>query len=421
MTIAISHPLTNKANYAFPVNDIEIINNVNEDVIFHASFANDLDADLSHGTATGTAINSAAVSSGKLDLSAGTVKYVTFVANDGNTTLQKGCIRLLVTPNYSGTPSTTKTFIAINPGVSSANLIYIYHDTDGKLYAYIAGSGGTPLVSPNGAWSPTAGVEDELEFNWDVNAGSPEQRFLKNGTTFGSVGTVTGEKTDESLPTLIKIGTNWDNIDTSDFFIRQVTIFNRPQHTADYTPTVLSSVGRLKRQNPNRAIFGATYTTDINGSFGGGVLTGTGTGSPVITGNKLDLIGSRKVTYQALNNANQLVQQGTIKVKYTPDYTGSPGTVQDIVTVKKTADTSNLVLLQHKTDGDLHIKINDKDNVSIFDSALGAYSGVDGTEIELEINFYISTGVSLATKVRVFKNGTQSGSTLSSATGTRSI
>ena len=64
----------------------------------------------------------------------------------------------------------------------------------------------------------------------------------------------------------------------------------------------VGGVCRQKDQRPAGATFGATYTTDINGSWGGGSLTGTPAGSPSIDGGKLKLTtagGGDKVTYPA--------------------------------------------------------------------------------------------------------------------------
>ena len=81
-------------------------------------------------------------------------------------------------------------------------------------------------------FNPTAGVENEVEWNFYIDAGTPEQRLYLNGATLGTPSTFTATRDDNNIPTLIKIGTNWNNTNTSDFEILDVRRFSTVQHTA---------------------------------------------------------------------------------------------------------------------------------------------------------------------------------------------
>ena len=88
---------------------------------------------------------------------------------------------------------------------------------------------------------------------------------------------------------------------------------------------VVGGVAKLKDLTPLNSKAWATYTSSINLSGGLGVLTGTGVGSPTISGNKLDLTGDtiKHVDYDAENNAD-MQQVGAIKFKIIPNYSGAP-------------------------------------------------------------------------------------------------
>ena len=181
---------------------------------------------------------------------------------------------------------------------------------------------------------------------------------------------------------------------------------------------VTGGVAKLKSQRPTDSTFGATYTSVIDGSFGDGVLTGTGFGSPVITGNQLDLDGAvlKYVDYDGTGNANTAIQTGAIKFKLTPNYTGVPTANKTFVAVSSAAGSSiNLISLTHVlATGDISLSIFDSGGILINGVLLSGYSPTAGVEDEIELNWDITGGAT-----QLFINGVQLGST-ALGTGTRS-
>ena len=91
---------------------------------------------------------------------------------------------------------------------------------------------------------------------------------------------------------------------------------------------ISSGKARLKDIRPANATFAANYDNNINGSWGNGVLTGIATGGATVSGGKLDLSGGGKyITYDADLNGD-MQQTGTIRMKVTPNYSGTPATTQ---------------------------------------------------------------------------------------------
>lgn len=149
-----------------------------------------------------------------------------------------------------------------------------------------------------------------------------------------------------------------------------------------------------------------TYESTINLNYGAGTLTGTATGGASISGNKLDLAQSdvRYVTYNATNNITA-IQTGTVKLKYTPNYSGSPGGDRSIMYYAGTSN-NNLLFIRHRGSGQIQILIYDSTGSSIITTDLGAWSPSSGTTYEIELNYDITIGAT-----RLFIDGTQLGST----------
>lgn len=168
--------------------------------------------------------------------------------------------------------------------------------------------------------------------------------------------------------------------------------------------------------SPTGSTFGATYTTDINGSFGDGTLTGTGTGSPTIVANRLDLRNFGKyVDYSATSNAD-FTQTGAVKFKYTPDYTTKPSPNWSIFfTICNSAGSlNNRIEFRHSSSaGQLQFRLNDSAGTSLGTFTLANWNPVAGTTYEFECNFDFTGGTH-----RVFIDGVLFQSF--TATGTRS-
>jgi len=169
-----------------------------------------------------------------------------------------------------------------------------------------------------------------------------------------------------------------------------------------------------KDQRPTNATFGATYTTDINGSWGDGILAGTPIGGAAVSGEKLDLNynDTRYVIYPVANNFVS-DQVGCVKFKLTPNYSGSPGGHQYFWDVSNAgASQNNRVAILQLSSGHLIIRMYDNSGIFIFNAILGVWSPILGTTYELELNWNVTTGAT-----RLFIDGLQYGIT-DTSTGT---
>lgn len=180
---------------------------------------------------------------------------------------------------------------------------------------------------------------------------------------------------------------------------------------------------KLKDLTPSNVCSWATYASSVDLSGGGGILTGTSVGGAAISGGFLDLTGEtlKYVDYTGLGNADCLIQTGAIKFILKPGYSGSPAALRNYVVISEASgDSSNLINLYHKTDGNLKLVMNNLTTGTITQDDLGVWSPIAGSEYEIEINFIIDTVTGAQTFIRVFVEGNQFGPTKTGVTGTRS-
>lgn len=172
-----------------------------------------------------------------------------------------------------------------------------------------------------------------------------------------------------------------------------------------------ASLAPINNLQPNWTA-GARFDTNLNLNWGNGNLIGTPNGA-VITGGKLDLRGNNKyLDFSAAGNANSQ-QKGTIKFKFTPNYSGTPSVIEVMFNVADNGAPDNAIACYHNTDGNLHIAMFDKDGILLFDTPLGAWGPVSGSEKEIAFCYDLTAGAT-----RLFIEGTQFGSTVT-ATGLR--
>ena len=146
---------------------------------------------------------------------------------------------------------------------------------------------------------------------------------------------------------------------------------------------------------------GSRYVTATNGtiSLSNGKLTlGSGTGN--------------YVRYAATNNAS-FTQQGTIRFKVTPNYTGTPAN-NVFINIGTVSDLTNGIWLYHASSTNIALTIKNSSNAFIIqDVGLGAWVPITGNEYEFELDIDISNGIT-----RLFVDGKQFGTT-QTATGIR--
>lgn len=203
------------------------------DATFYASFNSDINGNWGGGVLTGTSVGGASVSGGNLDLGHEDVRYVEYDADLNADSVQVGCVRMRITPQYSGSPATNQFFVCIGKQtVSQINKIVIYHATSGQLRASLTNSSGVGIVNFSNAWSPTTGTEYEIEFNWDLTAGA--LRIFVDGAVHASDSS-TGTR--DSNIGLLRIGEEVNpGSAPSDFLVNDILIFSTVQHTTTYTP-----------------------------------------------------------------------------------------------------------------------------------------------------------------------------------------
>lgn len=201
----------------------------------YASYTSSIDANWGGGTLTGTATGGAAVSGGQLDLDGENLKYVTYSAVNNADSLQVGCVRFKITPNWSGNPTTNKVFFCVrqSSGNPSYNLVGVRQMSTGWTYVDIYNNVGAVIwIGAVGKWVPVAGVEYEFELNFDITTGAT--RLFIDGTQFGSTITATGTRSGAVNDLLI--GTDRTAAYLSDFKINDFLVFDSVQHTTNYTP-----------------------------------------------------------------------------------------------------------------------------------------------------------------------------------------
>lgn len=172
-----------------------------------------------------------------------------------------------------------------------------------------------------------------------------------------------------------------------------------------------------KDQANTGAIVGATYTTAKSLSWSKTVamtLTAVDVGTPVITSSRLVCIGANGASYSDADFGS--VNAGTIRFKYTPNYTSGPSQNISLVGLRPASGLANQVALTHSLSGNtLRVFVNNAAAGAVHSAtAIGAaWTPTAGTTYEFEFSWDSAAGT-----VRVFINGTLHG-TLSTANWTR--
>lgn len=168
---------------------------------------------------------------------------------------------------------------------------------------------------------------------------------------------------------------------------------------AEFTGGVL----RQKDKRPSGATFGASYSSSINGSWASsGSLTGTANNSASVSGGRLNLTGggSKSVDYNISGKLG--IQSGCIRLKWTPNYNGTPTDSQTFFTIEETqGDGKSKIELLHHSNGSLFLLVNDTDGSNIYSNSLLTFMATAGSESVIEVGWDLSAGG----KFYVFGNG----------------
>lgn len=242
MSVSTHYDFSSVADYVYDVTKIlvsggnaKLIDQRPTNATFFASFNTNQNGNWGNGTLTGTLSGAASVSGGYLNCSSGQSSCDFSAVSNADST-QLGCVRVIYQPEYSGTPSAPRNiFLISNSNASLVNILGLYHNSvTGQLFMYIYNSSGVAITSATslGVWSPTAGTDYEIEFNWDLTMGA--QRVFINGVQFGSTQTFTGIRS--SSIGLLRLGSNYDGGFTTDQKYGSVLVFSTVQHASNYTP-----------------------------------------------------------------------------------------------------------------------------------------------------------------------------------------
>jgi len=171
--------------------------------------------------------------------------------------------------------------------------------------------------------------------------------------------------------------------------------------TYDSTKTeFVGGVLQQKSQRPTDAVIGVTYTSSIDSSWP--ILTAGLVGSPILAGGKLTCLAAQGVTYDDAS-IGTVSSVGTLKVRYTPNYTGSPPQNVNIFALTNPSSANDRILVSHSPSGNtLRITANNSSGTSIYTSiAIGtAWTPTSGTTYEIELGFDATTGT-----FRIFIDG----------------
>jgi len=172
---------------------------------------------------------------------------------------------------------------------------------------------------------------------------------------------------------------------------------------------------RQKNQRPTNATFGATYTSDINGSWGDGTLTGTAIGGATVSGGKLDLTGGtiKGVSYPAVLNADHY-QKGCIRFKLIPNWTGVSIGTQSFFNIGAAGDLNGISIRTVSGTNDLLLRVTNYLGNYIINATFGGFSAVDGQTYNFQLNYDFTLG-----QTRLYIDGINIGG-LHAGTGTRS-
>jgi hypothetical protein len=192
------------------------------------------DGDAGGGDLTVQAVTGVVtVASGRLQLlGAATEKRIEYDAAANADSTNVGCLRIGIVTGYTGSPTTDQQFYGEGLSVVSAMRRFLLsHNTAGVLTCDIFDNAGATIVSlAMAGFSPTAGVEQEIEVNWDMVAGS--SRLYVDGIEKDADAN-TGSR---NAPTLMYIGA-LSAAFLPDFEVTFLNRFLAVQHTANYTPT----------------------------------------------------------------------------------------------------------------------------------------------------------------------------------------
>lgn len=193
--------------------------------------------------------------------------------------------------------------------------------------------------------------------------------------------------------------------------------FNQPftsdvgfTYDSNETEFVGGSVRQKDKRTPN-ATFYADFSSNENGNWGNGSLTGTLENGATVTGGQLDLTGggAKRSVYDATSKLTSDPQRGCIRVHYRPNYTGNPAATQTIFHVLKTSvDFANQIEIYHDTASAFRMSLrNSAGAIVVAGIGFSSLSMTAGNLYVIELNYDFTGG-----QQRLFVNGNLQGGLL---------
>lgn len=174
---------------------------------------------------------------------------------------------------------------------------------------------------------------------------------------------------------------------------------------------VTGGVARLKDLSPTDSLFGVTFSTDETAAFSvnDGDLTGTLNNGATVSAGKGDCTGgtNKSIEYDGADNASPATQVGSIRVKYTPNYTGNPAATRGIFLVRDGPTNKNYISLNHDTASAWRMTWRDQNGGGgLTNIGFGTSVLTSGVEYEILFTYDFTTG-----DQRLYIDGTQIGVT----------
>jgi hypothetical protein len=212
-------------------------------ILSYATYTEDISLNYGNGVLTGTSIGGAAVLNGWLDLAHNDLRYVDYYADGNADSQQQITIRFKIKFNYNPSPSSTQVFFSICQSSGNAtNLIEFYQLDTGYMKLHIKDSANIDIMDEEiVVMAPVAGQEYEYAICIDLD--SETQTLFIDGILQNTV-SFTGERSSDIG--LLRIGSDSNGIETSNFSIADFVIYNTIEFTADYIPGYTLSETQLK-------------------------------------------------------------------------------------------------------------------------------------------------------------------------------
>jgi len=175
--------------------------------------------------------------------------------------------------------------------------------------------------------------------------------------------------------------------------------------TYDATKTEFSG-GQVQQKDitPADSTFHAGFEVDgsYNASWGDGSLVPAQVqNSPTVINGQAQFLVNDILGYDGTLNANTAIQTGCVRIRYIPQYSGTPTDVQYLFQIQRgTTDGRNLISITHSNNGNLYINMKNAAGGYIIQPSLGAWSPTAGQTYEFELNYNLDTGL-----LRCYRDG----------------